>query len=147
VSESKEKLSQAAKPTGFWGRIAARFMAYGHRPVYKNMSTILNLQPEDDLLEIGFGSGIFLKSYASHARSIAGLEYSEDMVKLASRHNRKWIEEGTAELRHGDAAQLPWEDEKFSAVAVIETFYFFQNPPRVIEGGSSNIASWRAVSH
>jgi len=118
VSESEEKLSQAAKPTGFWGRIAARLMAYGHRPVYKNMATILNLQPEDDLLEIGFGSGIFLKSYASHVCSIAGLEYSEDMVKLASRYNRKRIEAGTAELRHGDAAQLPWEDEKFSAVAV-----------------------------
>lgn len=128
MSESKEKLSQAAKPRGFWGRIAARLMAYGHRPVYESVATALNLQPEDDFLEIGFGSGIFMKSYASHVRSIAGLECSEDMVKLASHYNRKRIEAGMAELRHGDAAQVPWEDEKFSAVAVIESFYFFPDP-------------------
>jgi len=124
----KGKLSQAAKPTGFWGRIAARLMAYGHRPVYKKVAAVLKLQPEDDFLEIGFGSGNFLKSYAAHVRSIAGLEYSEDMVKLASHCNRKRIEAGTAELRFGDAAQLPWEEGKFSAVTVTETFYFFPNP-------------------
>ena len=128
MSELKEKLSQAAKPRGFWGRIAARLMAYGHRPIYKNVATVLDLQPDDDFLEIGFGSGIFIKKYASHVRSITGLEYSEDMVNLASNYNRKRIEAGTAELRCGDAALLPWREGRFSAVAVIETFYFFPNP-------------------
>ena len=69
-----------------------------------------------------------MKSYASHARSIAGLDYSEDMVRLASGHNRRRIEAGTAEFRHGDAARLPWQDQRFNAVAVIESFYFFSEP-------------------
>ena len=128
MNKSKEKISQAAKPRGFFGRIAARFMDYGHRPIYRNVARALNLQPEDDFLEIGFGSGGFLKSYASHVRSIAGLDYAEDMVKLASHNNRKRIESGTAELRQGEASQLPWGDDKFSAVAMIETFYFPKNP-------------------
>jgi len=128
MNESKEKLSQAAKPVGFKGRIRARLMAIGHRAIYKNAATVLNLQPEDDYLEVGFGSGIFMKSYAAHVRSIAGLDYSEDMVKLASQFNRKRVEAGTAEFRQGEASQLPWEDDKFSAVAMIETFYFFLNP-------------------
>ncbi len=106
MNETK-KLSQAAKPIEFLGRIIARLMAIAHRAIYKNVATALNLQPEDDYLEIGCGSGIFIKSYASHARSIAGLDHSEDMVKLASHYNLKRIEAGTTEFRHGDAAQPP----------------------------------------
>ena len=126
--KQKSSRSQAAKPIGFLGRIIARLMAIAHRTIYKNVSAALNLQPEDDFLEVGCGSGIFMKSYASHARSIAGLDHSEDMVKLASHYNRKRIEAGTTEFRHGDAAQLPWEDEKFSAAAAIASFLFWPKP-------------------
>ena len=128
ILRSKEKLSQGAKHTGFWGRIMARLMAIAHRSIYKNVAAALNLQPEDDYLEVGCGSGIFMKSYASHVHSIAGLDHSEDMVKLASHYNRKRIEAGTAEFRHGDAVQLPWEDEKFSAAAAIASFLFWPKP-------------------
>ena len=103
-------------------------MAIAHRSIYKNVAAALNLQLEDDFLEVGCGSGIFMKSYASDVRSITGLDHSEDMVKLASHYNRKRIEAGTAEFRHGDAAQLPWEDEKFSAAAAIASFLFWPKP-------------------
>jgi len=106
----------------------APFMAKGLRTVYENVATVLNLQPEDDFLEIGFGSGIFIKSYASHVRSIAGLDHSEDMVKLATKYNRELVEAGTAEFQHGEASQLPWEDERFSAVATIATFVLLPKP-------------------
>ena len=128
MNKPKEKLSQAAKPIGFWGRIKARLMAIAHRTIYKNVAAALNLQPEDDYLEIGCGSGIFMKSYALHVHSIAGLDHSEDMVKLASHYNRKRIEAGTAEFRHGDAAQLPWKNEKFSAAAAMASFLFWPKP-------------------
>ena len=81
MNESKEKLSQGAKPIGFGGRIMARLMAVAHRTIYKNVAAALNLQPEDDYLEVGCGSGIFMKSYASDVHSIAGLDHFEDMVK------------------------------------------------------------------
>ena len=37
MNKSKEKHSQVAKLIGFWGRITARFMAIGHRAIYKNV--------------------------------------------------------------------------------------------------------------
>jgi hypothetical protein len=37
MNKSKKKLSQVAKPIGFSGRITARFMAIGHRAIYKNV--------------------------------------------------------------------------------------------------------------
>jgi hypothetical protein len=89
-------MSQASKPTGFFGRLLARGMAWGHRGFYKNTARILNLKNDDKYLEIGFGSGLFVKKYASHVSHIAGLDYSEDMVKLASSINRDLIESGKA---------------------------------------------------
>ena len=123
-----EKLSQAAKPAGLFGRINARVMAIAHRTIYKNVAAALNLQPEDDFLEVGCGSGIFMRSYAPHVQSVAGLDHSEDMVKLASHYNRRRIDAGTAEFRQGDASELPWDDETFSAAAAIGTFMFWQKP-------------------
>ena len=133
VLEAVETLPQGAKPTGLRGRIIARFMAIAHRSIYKNVAAALNFQPEDDYLEVGCGSGIFIKSYASDVRSTAGLDHSEDMVKLASHYNQKRIEAGTAEFRHGDAAKLPWEDGKFSAITTIASFLFWPEPPKSLK--------------
>lgn len=127
-----EKLARVAKPTGFSGRMLARFMAVTHKTIFKdldkNVVAALNLQPEDDYLEIGFGSGSFMNSYASHVQSIAGLDHSEDMVRLATRYNRKRFKAGTAEFRQGEASLLPWGDGRFSVVLAMESFFFFPKP-------------------
>jgi ubiquinone/menaquinone biosynthesis C-methylase UbiE len=73
----------------------------------------LDLQPDDKYLEIGFGSGLFIKKHASHVSRIAGLDYSEDMVKLASSINKDLIKSGKAEFKQGNVSNLPWDDNEF----------------------------------
>ena len=121
-------MSQAAKPTGFFGRLLARGMALGHRGFYRNTAKVLSLTPDDAFLEIGFGSGMFIKKYAAHVTRIAGLDYSEDMVKLASNVNEDIVKSGKAEFKQGDVSALPWSENEFSAVAGIETFFFWPKP-------------------
>ena len=121
-------MSQVANPTGFFGRILARGWAWGHRSFYKNTAKVLDLHPDDKYLEIGFGSGLFIKNYASHVSRIAGLDYSEDMVKLASSINKDLIKSGKAEFKQGDASTLPWGNNEFSVVVGIETFFFWPEP-------------------
>ena len=121
-------MAQIAKPTGFYGKILARGMALGHRAFYENTAKALRLTENDRYLEIGFGSGLFIKKYASHVSRIAGLDHSQDMVALATSVNRRLIDAGKAELRRGDASSIPWEDNEFSAAAAIETFYFWAEP-------------------
>jgi len=123
-----QSTAQIAKPTGFYGKILARGMALGHRSFYENSAKALRLTEEDRYLEIGFGSGLFIKKYASHVSRIAGLDHSEDMVALATSINRKLIEAGKAEFIRGDASSIPWDDNEFSAAAAIETFYFWADP-------------------
>jgi len=125
VIVGKYKMPQVEKPTGFFGRILARGMAWGHRGFYKNTAKVLDLQPDDKYLEIGFGSGLFIKKYASHVSRIAGLDYSEDMVKLASSINEHLVKSGKAEFKQGNVSNLPWNDNEFSVVVGIETFFFW----------------------
>jgi ubiquinone/menaquinone biosynthesis C-methylase UbiE len=126
-------MSQYAKPTGFFGKILARGMAWGHKDFYKNTAKVLNLQRDDTYLEIGFGSGLFIKKYASHVARIAGLDNSEDMVKLASSINKNLIEAGKAEFKLGDVSALPWKSNEFSVVVGIETFFFWLEPEISLE--------------
>ncbi len=128
MNKPKQKLSQAAKPVGFRGKIGARIMAIVHGTIYRNVAAALHLQPEDIYLEVGCGSGLFMKKYASTVQSITGLDHSRDMVKLATYHNRKRVREGTAKFQQGEASQLPWKDASFSATAAIATFMFWLKP-------------------
>lgn len=121
-------MSQFGKPSGFFGKILARGMAWGHRDFYKNTAEVLNLQQDDKYLEIGFGSGLFIKKYAYHVARIAGLDLSEEMVNMASSINKELIESGKAEFKHGTVLSLPWGNDEFTVVVGIETFYFWQEP-------------------
>jgi len=121
-------MSQFGKPTGFFGKLLAKGMAWGHRDFYKNTAMALNLKNDDKYLEIGFGSGLFIKKYASHVAKIAGLDYSEDMVNLASSINKDLIKSGKAKFKQGNVSSLPWQNDEFSVVVVIETFFFWPEP-------------------
>ena len=126
-------MSKFGKPTGPFGRILARGMAWGHKDFYKNTAMALDLKEEDRYLEIGFGSGLFIKKYASHVARIAGLDYSEEMVNLASEINKDLINSGKAEFKKGDASSLPWGNDEFSAVVGIETFFFWDEPVKSLK--------------
>lgn len=121
-------MSQARKPTGFFGKFLARGMAWGHRSFYKNAAKALDLQPDDKILEIGFGSGFFIKKYASNVSRIAGLDYSADMVELATSVNANLVKSGKVQFKQGDVSVIPWSDDEFSAVVGIENFFFWSEP-------------------
>jgi ubiquinone/menaquinone biosynthesis C-methylase UbiE len=126
-------MSQFAQPTGFYGKILAKGMASGHKEFYKNTLKAINPKKDDEYLEIGFGSGIFIKKYMSHVSKIAGIDHSEDMVKLASDINRKLIETGKAEFKQGHASSLPWADNEFTIVAAIEVFFFLNETGKTLK--------------
>ncbi len=126
-------MSQFAKPTGFFGKILAKGMAWGHKDFYKNTAKVLNLTRDDTYLEIGFGSGLFIKKYVSHVSKIAGLDYSEDMVKLANDINKMLVESGKAEFKQGDVSSIPWDNTEFSIVVAIETFFFWSEPEKSLK--------------
>lgn len=123
-----KKVSQNVLPRGFGGKIALFFMNRGHRTIYENMNKALGLKPDDDLLEVACGSGYFLRKYASHINSIAGLDISKLCVDMSIRNNRDRVKIGTARFIQGNASQLPWEDNMFSVVTAMGGFPGFPRP-------------------
>ena len=128
MNVQKKKLPQPMLPRGFTGRVTAWFMVRGHKSIYENVAKVLDLQPEDDLLEVACGCGHFLKKYASHVHSVAGLDLSELMVKMATKKNKDRVAAGTAEFVQGEASQLPWEDNRFSVATTMGSFIGFPKP-------------------
>ena len=80
---------------------------------------MLDLQPDDELLDIGCGPGAFLATKAQHARRVVGLDPSRTMLHEAERRLADRIAAGTARLVIGSAAALPFSDGEFSAVTAI----------------------------
>ena len=83
----------------------------------------LDLTPEDALLDVGCGGGVFLNRALETGCRAAGLDHSPDMVRLARETTA-----GAAEIVRGDAAHLPFDDGSFTAVSCIVAFFFFDDP-------------------
>jgi SAM-dependent methyltransferase len=111
-------------PQGFWfngpvGRVFAKFQPISHAGVYEVVAGMLDLQPEDELLDIGCGPGAFLATKAMLARRVVGLDPSQVMLREAGRRLADRVGAGTAQLVLGSSAALPFGDGEFSAVTAI----------------------------
>ena len=108
------------EPRGPIGWVGARVMGSAMEQYTLAMAAELPLQPDDELLDVGCGSGRLLAEHAAHVRYVAGLDISEIQVGLARKRLSNRIAEGTAEIVLGDSANLPWEDGRFSVVTSLE---------------------------
>lgn len=79
------------------------------------------------VLEVGCGPGVFLEKLWEAGLDITGLDASEAMLDLARQRlsNR-------AELQLGVAEHLPFDDNSFDYVALINTLEFVTNPEEVL---------------
>lgn len=109
-------VAQGVKPSGPLGWLVAWSMPLFFGSLYREVARLLDLRPDDEVLDVACGSGVFLHRYAGAARRIAGLDHSEVQIQLAQRLNQARIRAGAAEFVQGDSAALPWGDGSFSAV-------------------------------
>jgi SAM-dependent methyltransferase len=96
------------------------------------MAEALDLQPDDEVLDVGCGSGAFLAQHAGRVRRVAGIDLSDIQIDLARRHLADRITAGAAEIVHGDASVLPWPDDSFTAVTCMAAFEVFPDPAQVL---------------
>ncbi|GCE09914.1 class I SAM-dependent methyltransferase [Dictyobacter aurantiacus] len=104
-----------AHPQGLAGRLGAMIMAYMTRQ--RNLWTIslLDLRPNDHILEVGFGPGALIQEMALRVPEgfVAGVDASSLMVRQATRRNKKAIQSKQVVLKEGSALTLPFEDNWF----------------------------------
>ena len=122
--------AQYRRPTGLLGRWIGTRMAQQHVPENEWTVGLLDVQPDDHILEIGFGPGIAIELLLPKLPNgkIAGIDYSQTMVEAARRRNRKAVQSGRLDLRWGEAHQLPFDDASFNHVFSIHSIYFWPEP-------------------
>lgn len=101
------------------GWVIARIIPMAEADVYDAVAEMLDLQPDDELLDIGCGPGAFLATKAWDARKVVGLDPSATMLRVAERKLAERLQAGTARLVTGSAAELPFGDGEFSASTAI----------------------------
>jgi SAM-dependent methyltransferase len=126
--------SKFRNPDGFSGRLVGRLMANGNRPAVEWTVSLLDIQADDHILEVGFGPGVGIDCAARQASAgyIAGIDNSATMVDVARSRNAAAIERGQVQLRFGDAAFLPYASRAFNKLFSIHCIYFWANPLRAL---------------
>ena len=121
---------QYRQPSGLVGRWIGGRMARQHRPENLWTVNLLDVQPADHILEIGFGPGIAIAAVTQRASNglIAGIDFSPTMVATARQRNAAAIRAGRVDLRMGDAAYLPLSDNSFDKAYSIHSIYFWMKP-------------------
>jgi SAM-dependent methyltransferase len=87
--------------------------------LYAEVAGMLDLQPEDDLLDICCGTGAFLATRAQQVHRVVGLDVSPLMLREAERRLAGRIAAGTARLVSANARALPFGEGEFSVATAI----------------------------
>jgi ubiquinone/menaquinone biosynthesis C-methylase UbiE len=106
---------------------------------YRNLGLqLLQAQPGESVLEIGFGTGHCLLALAKAVGpqgKVCGIDISTGMCDIARRRLQSAENAARVDLRVGDAAQLPFEHDSFHAIFMSFTLELFDTPeiPLVLE--------------
>ena len=98
--------------------------------------SLLDVRPEDRVLEIGFGPGIAIRELGRLARKgyVCGIDHSELMLRLAKRFNAEALRRGVVDLRLGSVLEdLPAFDEPFDKILAVNATMFWREPVAPLE--------------
>ena len=87
-------------------------------PVYEQALRHVGIEPGDRVLDLGCGTGVFLRMCADRGALVAGLDASERLLAVA----RRRVPE--ADLRVADLQTLPYDDDNFDLVTGFRSFFF-----------------------
>ena len=128
----KKVVGQFHRPHGFGGQVAGWVMASRGSNRKRNLWAVelLDVQPEDRVLELGFGPGVAIEALAARASRglVCGVDHSDVMVRQATRRNRAAVRAGRVKLRLGSATDLPNYAAPFDKVLAVNSLMFWDDP-------------------
>lgn len=120
--------AQFGNPHGVIGKICCLIMNAINKPMYEKTLSELQLEPEEKILDIGFGNGYLLRRIdKKYGADMYGIDISSDMCVQAEKKNKKAARENRLHLYTGDCCALEYGDNTFSAVTSVNTVYFWSD--------------------
>jgi ubiquinone/menaquinone biosynthesis C-methylase UbiE len=125
---------QFAKPSGLLGSLAGWIMATRSSNVERNRWTVelLDIQPTDRVLEIGFGPGLALAGIVRRLGEgcVVGIDHSDVMLSQARKRNEAAIASGRLRLVQGGMEKLPALRAPFDKVLSVNVMQFIRDQDR-----------------
>ncbi len=118
--------SQFGNPRGFVGKVCCIIMNVINNAMYKNTVSLIDISPDGNILDIGYGNGYLLNCvYKKTKANLYGIDISEDMKIQATKKNQTAMRDGKLFLDVGDCCDLKYENDFFESVTSINTVYFW----------------------
>ena len=125
-------VGQFGHPRGIAGRVVGWVMAHRRSNRQRNrwVVSLLDVQPTDRVLEIGFGPGVAIAELAGRATrgQVYGIDHSEVMLRQAGRRNSAAIRAHRVHLAHACVDQLPSFDDPLDAILAVNSVGFWPDP-------------------
>jgi ubiquinone/menaquinone biosynthesis C-methylase UbiE len=117
------------RPRGFLGRLGGVIMSRANRNAAAQVINLLDVRPDDKVLEVGFGPGVGIQLLLERVTggSVAGIDQSQEMVSQASARNASALRNAKVDLRYGSVERLPFADEMFDKVFAINSMQVWRD--------------------
>lgn len=126
---------QARKPSGWIGRfVMTEMFSTGNADLNDFVKEMLVPEKADRILEVGFGPGKLIAEMADVTADglIEGIDFSDTMLKQATKVNRQQIVKGKVKLHQGECRRLPFADNSFHKLCSVNTLYFWEQPEKYL---------------
>ncbi len=92
--------------------------------------SLLDVQPTDRVLEIGFGPGVAIAEFAGRATRghVFGIDHSQAMVRQAARRNAAAVRARRVHLTHASVERLPSFGDPLDAILAVNSVGFWPDP-------------------
>jgi SAM-dependent methyltransferase len=126
---------QLQHPRGLFGKILFAWMTGKTIAHARWTADLLDVQPDDEVLEIGFGNGANIELLLQRAvrGTVTGAEISETAIDMASKKNAKAIWDGKVILHRVTGNALPFKDSVFDKACTVATAYVIEDPAAVFK--------------
>ncbi len=117
-----------------------------HLPITLPVLDLMQLAPDDNVLDLGCGAGWLARLLAERVPEgrVVGVDISDEMVRRARRNH---VELDNTMFVLGAADEIPWDANFFTEAISVESAYYWPDPARGLaeifrvlrEGGSASI--------
>jgi ubiquinone/menaquinone biosynthesis C-methylase UbiE len=125
-------MRQFGHPSGIGGTLAGWVMAHRSSNRQRNrwVVSLLDVQPTDRVLEIGFGPGLAIAELSRRATRgmVYGVDHSATMLKQAAKRNAAAIRAERVRLVQASTEQLPAFGEPLDTALAVNSVGFWSAP-------------------
>ena len=119
-------------------------MEQEHLPIVLPVLDRMRLQPDDNVLDVGCGTGWLVRLLAEQIPDgrVVGMDISDQMIRRA---RRRYVDMENSMFAIGEAEVIPWDSSFFTRMISVESAYCWPDPLRGLresfrvlrEGGSA----------